>query len=1128
MPVTAQKLISGPLLLLAAPFVLAATAAPVLAQDPAAAGYRVPDYAPTAQALALPIIDHVDPMDWGSVDDGLGFYRDPALHGDVLVFQAEGDLWRVSLDGGVARRITTHAGIEAHPLISPDGSTLAFDGAYEGPTEVYTMPLAGGPITRRTWEGGRFGPAPWSGPSGWLDDGRLLHATTAYSTLPGPQLVAIDLGDNAVERIPLAEASQATVGDEGTLFFVRPGFHGNVTKRYVGGTARDIWAFDLDGSGAEAVELTGDWVGESYSPMWWDGRVYFVTDRDGTLNIWSMAADGSDPLQHTRHSGMDVRDPTLSNGVVVYNVGADLWRWNVGSTAEPSRIPITLSSDFEQRRVQWDAAPIARLTSASLNPTGSKVVLTSRGRVFVAPAGAGRWARLDHDDGVRFRDARFSSDGEQVIALSDATGEFEVVALSADGLGAAEALTNDGSDLRFAPTPSPDGAWIAWRDYDSELHLMRADGSDRRVVDQAPDLDGIGALSWSPDGRWLAYGLWDSNQFQRVMLYDTETETRTAVTSDRVNSRSPAWSADGRHLYFISDRNLVSAVPSPWGARAPQPYFDNPDQIFVTALFEDGDSPFRPEHELLDTAQSGGAIDLEGLADRTWAVPIRPSTMAGLEVGDDALFWLEPAPSGPRGVLHSAPIGRTPPTVVTVASGLTGFELSPDRSKLLVLRPNALSVVPARAAEADLSEGAIDLSDWGFSIDPAEDWAQIYTDSWRMERDYFYDPDMHGVDWDAVRDRYRPLVDRVTTRDELRDVIGRAVGELSALHTSVGGGIQRAGPDSVSVGQLGARFARDADAGGYRIEHIYRHDPDYPGERSPLGDPAVGLEAGDVIVAINGQPVLEQPSMGHLLRGQAGRQVRLEARRANGETHSAMVVPLESDQALRYADWEVSRRQKVEEDGAGQLGYIHLQAMGDTNITEWYRQFYPVFQRGGLILDVRSNRGGNIDSFVLADLMRNAWMYFKARGGHETWNMQFAPRGHMVVLVNQWTASDGEVVADGFRRLGLGPVIGQRTWGGEIWLTDANRVSDGGIARTPMFGVYGPEGEWLIEQIGVIPDIVVDNLPHATFNGADAQLDAAIDYLLGQLRDDPRAVPAPPAFPDKSFRYPRRGGNGGG
>lgn len=1081
----------------------------------------------TGPIASSTIIDHTRPLPQPGPEAGYGFYRQPTLRGDRLVFQAEGDLWNVSADGGRAQRLTTHPGPESHPRLSPDGRTLAFTARYEGPTELYTMPAEGGPPSRRTFE------AEPSLATAWTPAGEPVYTTNRFATLPRPQLVVLDTVTAGQRVVPLSEATEGAWSDDGrTLFFVRPAFHNNVTKRYTGGTARDVWRFDLDGS-AEAVELTGDWEGESHGPMWWNGRVYFVSDRDGTMNLWSMTPDGGDVRQHTRHAGMDLRDPSLDAGRIAYNVGADLWLYDIAAETT-RRLPITLASDFDQLREHWVDDPMEYLSAADVHPTGEAVVLTARGRVFVAPAGSGRLVRASNDEGVRYRDAVFSHDGRNVLTLSDASGELEWVALPVDGVGTPETLTTGGTVLRFEGAPSPDGRWIAFTDNNQDLWVMPATGGDgpggggTRV---SSGREGVGDLAWSPDGRWLAFGETAQNTFRQLKLFDTRSGDVHEVTSARTNSRSPAWSADGRHLFLLSDRNLRSAVSSPWGPRAPEPYFPAADEIYVVALRADGESPFAPRHELMparaDSAQRAGngaappvEIDLDGLAERIWRVPVEAGSYASVAAGHDAIFWVARGQGEPS-KLMALTITRDDPEAVEVASGVGSVRMAAGRRHLLVRQGSNLSVIPARAQRTDLSEHRVDLSGWSFSLNPREDWRQLYVDAWRLERDYFYDPGMHGVDWNEVRDRYLPLVDRVTTRDELSDVIGQVVGELSALHTSVRGGDLRSGPDDVSVASLGARFEFDNDRGGYRIEHIYRHDPDYPEERSPLADPALGVDEGDVITAVNGRPVADAPALGALLRNQAGRQVRLAlVRGATGERYEAVVVPLGSEFGLRYTDWEVSRRARADERSDGQVGYVHLRAMTANDITQWFRQFYPVFDRPGLVIDVRSNNGGNIDSFLLARLMREAWMYWKGRVGEPYWNMQYAPIGHMVVLVDQETASDGEAFADGFRRLGLGPVIGMRTWGGEIWLSSVNTLSDGGLARAPMNGVYGPEGEWLIEQVGVIPDVEVDNLPHETFRGADAQLDAAVDYLLRRIAEEPVVVPAPPAYPNRAFRYP--------
>ncbi len=1057
-----------------------------------------------------------------------GYYRYPTLHGDTLVFAAEGDLWQVAAAGGLAQRLTTHAEEESHPTISPDGSTLAYRGNYEGVAEVYTMPFAGGLPTRQTYE------ADTSTPVGWTPAGNLVYTTANHSTLPTRQLVELDLAANTRSVVPLADASEVAYSADGaTRFFVRPGFHGNVTKRYTGGTARKIWKYEA--GAAEAEPLTADYDGESHTPMWWNERAYFVTPRDGTMNIWSMDESGGDLQQHTRHSGWDVKEASISDGHIAYQVGADIWIYDVA--AETDRlVPISLASDFDQLREKWVAEPMDYLTSAHIHPDGESVVLTSRGRVFVAPAGSGRLVRASRREGVRYRDVVFMPDGGSLLGLTDTTGELEFATIPANGVGDETVITDDGAVLRFEGTPSPDGNWVAYTDNNNDLWLLEVGTGQQRLI--STNREGAGDVAWSSDSAWLTYVQAAMNTYAQLWLYDVATEARTALTSDRVNSVSPAFSPDGDWLYFLSDRNLRTSVGSPWGPRAPEPYFDRTMKIYQISMRAGLRSPFKPEDELSraqrtessegdaeeDANEGGMTVDLDGIAARVKEVPVAPGNYAALAVSKEALYWRARASGSFRGNLMGMAIGNNDPEPKTVLEGIGNYEMSANGKKLLVRRGSDIYVIDAKPSSATggLTKSKVDLSGWTFSIDVAADWRQIFTDAWRLERDYFYDPGMHGAAWDVVLEKYLELVGRITTRAELNQLIGRVIGELSALHTSVRGGDMREGETDVAVATLGARLFRDPAAGGYRIDHIYQSDPDYPDERAPLADPDLGVASGDVIETINGVTTLSVRHIGALLRNQEGRQVLLGVRPgAGGASRDLIVVPAANELNLRYTDWEYSRRLEVEEAAAGQIGYVHLRAMGSNDINAWYRQFYPVHDRPGLIVDVRRNRGGNIDSIILEKLMRPAWFYWKGRVGRPTWNMQYAFRGHMVVLVDENTASDGEAFAEGFRRLGMGPVIGARTWGGEIWLSSTNRLSDGGLARAPMSGVYGPEGEWLIEQWGVVPDIEVINLPHATFNGEDAQLDTAIEYLLQKIAEDPRAIPAAPAYPDLRFDYPR-------
>jgi tricorn protease len=1068
-----------------------------------------------------------------------GYYRQPALAADNIIFVSEGDLWKVPVKGGTATRLTTHPGDEGLPAVSPDGRTLAFTGQYEGPTEVYTMPLAGGTPERRTYGASRITFV------GWTPDGDLLYAGNNYAALPDPQLVRLRLGkENMTSRlVPLAQAADGSYDDAGkVLYFTRLPFQGSHTKRYGGGTAQNVWKFAV--GDAEARPLTVDFKGTSKAPLWWQGRVYFVSDRDGTMNLWSMAPDGADLRQHTRHKDWDVASPSLGSGRIVYQLGADLHLYDIGADRD-YLVPIKLSSDFDQTRDHWVKKPMDYLTSVHLAPDGSRIALTSRGRVFVAPHHQGRLVEATRREGVRYRNTRFTPDGQSLLALSDESGEVELWKLPANGVGPAEQLTHGADVLRWEALPSPDGKFIAHTDKNQRLFILNVKTkADRLVEESAVDFDDGGQprelkdLHWSGDGEWLAYVAAAENQFRQIKLHSITAGTTTAITSDRFDSYSPAWSPDGEFLYLLSDRNLQSVVKSPWGNYQPEPFLDKKTKIYQIALRETVRSPFDPADELhpeevkeeqkkeKEKEQEGTAdkkkrkpsavtIDLSGIQARLQALPLPPGNYSKLAVTDKALFWLSRAVGEDNASLQAAAIARDHIAAKTVVADVRDYELSADGKKLLVRKGDQLYLIDAVPAAADLDKKEVNLSGWALSVQPREEWRQMFVEAWRLERDYFYDRGLHGADWKGVLERYRPLVDRVNSRAELSDLMAQMVSELSALHIFVLGGDLRKGEDKIDPATLGAKLTRADDEGGYRVEHVYKSDPDEPERASPLVRPGVGVKEGDVIESVNGTPTLTVADIGQLLRRQAGRQVLLRVKSA-GKSWDVIVTPLsqQADSDLRYHEWEYTRRLEVVKLGKGEVGYVHLRAMRGDNFTEWAKGFYPVFTRKGLIIDVRHNAGGNIDSWILNRLLRKAWFHWNQRVGKSPrWNMQYAFRGHIVVLCDEFTASDGEAFAEGIKRLKLGKVIGTRTWGGEIWLTFSNFLADKGIASSAEFGVYGPEGTWLIEGHGVDPDIVVDNLPHATFKGEDAQLRAAVAQLQRMIEEHPITVPPAPPFP---------------
>ncbi len=1092
-----------------------------------------------------------------------GYYRMPALRGDTVVFVSEGDLWRVPASGGAATRLTSHAGEERDPSISPDGTTLAFTAAYEGPREVYTMPLAGGLPVRRTWDAAKVGF------TGWTPNGTLLYASDAGTDLPATRTWLHSVRDDARNPIPLAQCSEAAFLDDAHLVFTRLHFQGSHTDRYTGGTAQQLWSFTLpipDAQTKEAAPLTADYDGTSRRPLAWNGRIVFTTDRSGRMNLWSMKPDGTDLRQHTKHAEFDIGSASIDGDRVVYQLGPDL-RIHDLARGTDAPLDISLASDFDQLRERWVKDPADAASAVHPSPDADRLALTIRGRVFVVPTkpGQGRTVDADRRGGIRYREAAFMPDGKQLVAVSDESGELELVTLPANGVGAPVRRTSDGDTVRWRAVPSPDGTRIAHVDKRHRLWVLEVDGGKNTLVEQNP-VDDVADLAWSPDSRWLAYVAPAANMNQQVKLWPVDGGATLVATTDRYDSYRPTWGADGKFLYFMSDRTFDSVVGSPWGPRAPEPYFAKPGLVYELALKAGTRSPFQPEdevHAATEAAKKDAAkakdgeaakngadakdapkdakpakgkdpvkveIDADGLAARLEPLPMKPTAFGrgGLFATDGAVFWMsfnpealsdDDSPGG--GTLLALAIGNEKPEVKTVAAGIRSAELSADRKKFLLRKDKAWHVVDAKPAKAELDK-PVDLSGIALSVTPRDEWAAMTVDAWRLLRDYFYDRNMHGADWKSVLAKYRPWVDRVRSRDELSDVFQEMTGELSALHHFVRGGDLREGTDRVAVATLGADLVPDRALGGWRVDAIPAGDPDEPQLRSPLAAPTANVGVGDVILAIDGAPTLGAPHPSALLRAKAGRQVLLSVLpKGAKEPRDVIVKPLtaQADADLRYRAWEVERRNRVERSGGGQIGYVHLRQMGTGDIGDFARDFYPVFNRKALIVDVRHNRGGNIDSWVLERLMRKAWMYWNQPDGRApSWNMQYAFRGHVVVLCDERTASDGEAFSEGFRRLGLGKVIGTRTWGGEIWLSSSNTVVDGGLASAGENGVFDASGAWLIEGRGVEPDMVVDNLPYATFTGTDAQLEAGILHLQELIRKDPRDVPPVPPGPVKAVK----------
>jgi tricorn protease len=1091
---------------------------------------------------------------WGQTT---GFYRQPALQGDHVYLVAEGDLWRVGLAGGPAQRLTTHSGLESQPAVSPDGRWLAFTGQYDGGTELYVMPTAGGPPRRLTWEGG--GMRVW----GFTARGEVLY--TSLNGRPGAHLAALDVQTGQRRQLPVAQASDGALSADGrTLYFTRSGLRSDNARQYRGGAIARLWSLDLTGE-AEARPLVAEGHNDRRPLPYRAGgqeRIAFLSDRDGSVNLWSVNAQGTDLRQHSHHRGWDIRHASLDGSRAVYAVGADLYSLDLAEAGEPRKLDIRLSGDFDQMRERWIKKPQDFLTDTAFAPNGERVLLAARGRLATQGVQQLRRAELPQPADGRCRNGRFSADSRSVFAVCDFSGETEIWRFAANGSGQPERLTSAAPATltqRRDLLPSPDGRWLAHTDKEGRIWLTDLKAAApaqatrevaRGLLGEVPQLQG-----WSPDGQALAWTLSlrhpDRAQLQLLRVADGRIHT---LTSDRYDSDSAAFSPDGRWLYFASARHFATTGnPSPWGDRNTGPFFGFRSKLYALALQPGLRSPFAAKDELETPAEKQAdeqrvadrkatakdpterkpdprpaappasakpAIAFEGLAGRLHELPVPAGNYRALRV-DGKRLWFIDQDLERRSHLKSIAIDNQGGAPETLASDVRAYDISADGKKLMLVRnqgqnaPEVLIVEAAPKLPTDLAKLQVRWSDWQIATQPRAEWRQMFADAWRLQRDHFYDAAMHGVDWPAVRAKYEPLVERVTDRHELAELMAQMVSELGALHSQVGAGDTRPGSDDPALAGLGGRFSRVAD--GWRIDTIYAHDPELPAEAPPLAAPAMALAVGDVITAVNGRPTADAPHLLELLRGQAGRQVLLDVRQGERRVQRIVTpVPQAREAALRYNDWRVGRARAVETAGQGRIGYVHLRAMGAADIADFVREFYAASDREGLIIDVRYNNGGNIDSWILEKLLRRAWAFWQPRspaGAGVYANMQNVYRGHTVVLMNEDTYSDGETFAEGFKRLKLGPVIGRRSSGAGVWLSDQNRLIDNGIMRAAETGQVDAEGRFLIEGIGVTPDLDVDNPPRATFLGQDAQLEAALAELKRRIAEQPVQAVKPGSYP---------------
>ena len=1063
-----------------------------------------------------------------SAESAPAYYRYPTLSRDTLVFASEGDLWRAPAQGGTAVRLTSHIEVESNPALSPDGRWVAFNGKYDGATEVYVMSVRGGAPRRLTFEGGGVSVR------GWTREGRILFTSL---NVPGAWTFVLRTvsRDGDVRTIPLHDANDGTYAEAGNiLFFSRYGLAlGNDNAvLYRGGYMAQLWR--LNYGEPEATRLAPDFAAPIRHPMWWKGRVYFVSDKSGADNIWSVDADGRDPRQHTQFDGWLLTEPQLTDGRIVYQRGADIYRYDIGANRE-TKLRLETVSDRDHQRVRWLESPLKYLERGHMSADGKSVALTARSNIAVAFTGDRRRVELDLDAGVRARSGALGPKGVWVYAVIGRDDRSEIWRYRANGLGRGERIAASDDAHIFSVYPSPKGDRIL---FDDKLgRLWSLDVKSRRKTLLEKDLGGgndvpYEHVAWSGDGRHVAYRVYDARSIQRIVLRDLKSGRREAVTTAKYGSYGPAFSSDGKWLYFISDRNFKPSPRSPWGDRNPGPSFPDRGRIYALQLEPGAQFPFVVPHELdpkkPDVAGKDGTdkkkkkdqatakVQFDGVAGRLWSVPVSPGHFRRLAANKSFLYVLQDA--GDKAQLASIKIDPLKPKKETFAKGVTSFELSADGETLYVQTKAktgaSMSLLPAKAkAPSDAGKYRIRVGDWRLAVDPRAEWRQMFFDAWRLHRDFAYDRKLRNLDWPAIRDKYQPLVERVGHRTELADVLAQMVAELGILHSQVSAGDVPVDPEGGTAAFLGAEF--EPARNGLRIAKMYDGERDLPETLGPMLHPSVDIRPRDVVTAINGLAVRSIEDLSTALLHKAGQQVRLELTR-KGKAFAAIVTPVDARRRRRlmYQDWVQTNRDRVARVTDGQVGYLHLAAMGSRDIASFVRDFYEHYDKDGVILDVRDNGGGNVDSWIIGNLLRRPWAFWMSPiGGRPYTNPQQSFRGHLVVLINQGTYSDGETFSAGVKALQLAPLIGTRTSGAGIWLSDRNPLADGGRARVAEYAQYGLDGRWLIEGRGVSPDVEVDNPPRASFGGRDAQLDAAVEYLQKKLEQAPIPALAPRPLP---------------
>lgn len=1046
--------------------------------------------------------------------------REPTLGVDAIAFSYGGDLWAVARSGGEAKRLTSTPAVESEPHFSPDGRWIAFTSNRAGPRAVYVMPAEGGEARRLTWS-----PAGETA-RGWTPDGEKVLFASGRVSAPTSyaKLWTIPVEGGAAEKLPAYMGVRGSFSADGRQVVVdRVDRWDEEFRSYRGGQNTPLTVVALDDLTEQRLpnELSMD-----IDPVWMGETIYFLSDRDWATNVWAYDTGTREMRQLTRFRDADVKTLDGRDGVLVFEQDGYLWTMDTAG-GEPRRLSVVVRGDFPWAAPQW--VDVGRsIASASLGPTGKRALFEARGEIFTVPVDKGDTRNLTRSSGAADRAPVWSPDGEQVAWFSDEGDGYRMRIGSADGLGETRSLAIGEAKMAWSPAWSPDGSRISFVDDRARIRVVEVASGRTTTAD-------VGGASfdrnqmvpvWSPDSRWLAYAKTFPNQFQRIVVWSRD-DGRTRTLTDALASASdPVWDRGGRWLYFLASTNL--GVQSGWADLGSVTH-SSTSGVYVALLRSDEPTPFLPQSDEEAGAEESAApaasppaveevrIDLERIDRRILPLPMPNRDYAQLVAGPaGTLFVAERIPNQPGTTIHKWEMSKREANVFT--SGASRVTASADGKKLMWQAGRQWVVAGAESAPKP-GEGALSMG-LRAQIDPEREWEQIFDEAWRIERDFFYAPNTHGADWNAVRARYEPLIPFVRHRSDLTYILDMLGGELAVGHSFVGGG-DLPDTDSSHVGALGADFAAEGDR--WRIERIYTSESWNPGLRAPLDAPGVRAAAGNYLLEVDGVPVTTRDEVWRALDGTAERQTVLRlGERPDGEgSWTVTVVPVRSETQLRQRAWVEDNRRRVDSLSAGRLAYVWVPNTGAPAVAAFDRYYYAQQDREGAVIDERFNGGGLLDDYMVTVMSR------KPVGGVTT-NVPGAPHtrlpasgilGPKVLLINELAGSGGDYFPWVFRQLEVGPLIGTRTWGGLVNAAVPYPLVDGGTITSPALAVFGPDGAFIAEGEGVAPDIEVFQDARAVEAGRDPQLERAVLEALRLVETQGVTIPAPPAsFPVKARR----------